>query len=152
MTWPQLEIQSLLKFKTTKERSANMRAIKATSNSTTERRLRALLIRNCIRGWKLHQTSVLGAPDFFFKTEQVAVFVDGCFWHGCPKCGHVPKANLSNWLQKLARNKERDRQIRNILKRSGVRVVQLWECDLRSRPSACFNKILRVLGSTPKNH
>ena len=137
----------MLKFKTTRQRSDNMKAIKASSNRTTERRLRALLVRKCVRGWKVRHSSVPGNPDFFFENEQVAVFVDGCFWHGCPKCGHVPKANRPYWAKKLARNKKRDRQIRIVLETEGVRVVRVWECDLRSQPLSCLNRILKVLES-----
>lgn len=145
MTWPQLKKPSLLKFKTTKQRSANMRAIKATSNATTEARLRALLIQKGIRGWKIRQSSLPGTPDFFFTVQRVAVFVDGCFWHGCPRCGHLPKSNRSYWCNKLARNKKRDRHIRMLLERSGIRVMRIWECDLRSRPFACLNRISHAL-------
>lgn len=145
MTWPQLKKPSLLKFKTTKQRSANMRAIKATSNATTEARLRALLIQKGIRGWKIRQSSLPGIPDFFFTVQRVAVFVDGCFWHGCPRCGHLPKSNRSYWRNKLARNKKRDTRIRTLLERSGIRVMRIWECDLRSRPLACLNKISHAL-------
>lgn len=137
----------MLKFETTKQRSDNMRAIKATSNRTTERRLRALLARNCVRGWKVRQRFIPGNPDFFFENKRVAVFVDGCFWHGCPKCGHVPKANRPYWTKKLSRNKQRDKEIRITLKNSGVRVVRVWECDLRSQPLSCLNRILKVLDS-----
>jgi len=85
-----------------------MRAIRSTSNASTEWRFRGLVVKNAIKGWKLHEASVLGTPDFFFANQRVAVFVDQCFWHGCPNCGHVPKANSLYWMKKLARNKRRD--------------------------------------------
>lgn len=136
-----------LKIPTTKQRSDNMRAIKATSNATTEKRLRGLLIRNCIRGWKVRESSVLGTPDFFFDKERVAIFVDGCFWHGCPKCGHVPKTNRGYWVKKLERNKRRDKQIQAVLRRRGIRVVRLWECELRSRPLSCLTRVLAAISN-----
>jgi DNA mismatch endonuclease Vsr len=139
-----------MKFDTTKQRSDNMRAIKASSNITTEKRLRALLVRSSVRGWKLRQSAVPGTPDFFFERERVAVFVDGCFWHGCPRCGHVPKANRSYWLKKLTRNKQRDERTVIVLKRTGVRVLRIWECDLRWQPLSCLERILKLLGSDPE--
>jgi DNA mismatch endonuclease (patch repair protein) len=137
----------LLRFETTKQRSDNMRAIRATSNATTEQRFRGLLVRNSVRGWSVREGSVLGTPDFFFKTQRVAVFVDGCFWHGCPKCGHIPKANSSYWMKKLTHNKKRDSQVSASLRRSGIRVVRIWECELRARAHSCLKRLLNALGS-----
>src|SRR5260221_13814222 len=122
-----------------------MRAIKANSNVTTELRLRALLVRNRVKGWRVRVSSVIGTPDFFFDRERVAIFVDGCFWHGCPDCGHIPKTNRSYWRKKLARNKKRDSQIRKTLRHSGIRVVRVWECELRGRSASSIKKILRML-------
>jgi DNA mismatch endonuclease (patch repair protein) len=139
-----------LKFETTKLRSDNMRAIKASSNPSTEKRLRALLIRNRISAWKLRQGSVPGTPDFFFENKRAAVFVDGCFWHGCPKCGHVPKANRSYWVNKLERNKQRDVRIRSFLRRNGIRVLRVWECELRCSPASCVKRILNALESSTR--
>lgn len=132
-------------FATTAKRSQNMRAIKSHTNATTESRLRGHLIRNCIAGWKLRPKAVLGCPDFFFQTERVAVFVDGCFWHGCPKCGHMPKTNRPYWRKKLARNKQRDAQITRTLRSQGLRVLRFWECQLRDNPSFCLKRLFILL-------
>jgi DNA mismatch endonuclease Vsr len=132
-------------FETTKQRSANMRAIRGTSNASTEWRFRSLLARNAVTGWRLHEHSVLGVPDFFFAKPSLAVFIDGCFWHGCPNCGHVPKSNKSYWIKKLARNRNRDRQINRELKRGGVKVLRIWECSLRKQPDTCLKKLLGAL-------
>lgn len=136
-------------FVTTARRSRNMRAIKASSNATTEQRLRAYLIRHRIAGWKVRARAVPGCPDFFFATERIAVFVDGCFWHGCPRCGHTPKTNRSYWRKKLARNKQRDAQTTRTLRSGGIRVLRLWECQLRDKPSSCLKRLFILLGRTP---
>jgi DNA mismatch endonuclease Vsr len=136
-----------MKFRTTDQRSRNMRAIKASSNATTELRLRAHLIRSGIGGWKIREKQILGKPDFYFANERLAVFVDGCFWHGCPKCGHTPKTNRRYWHEKLARNKKRDTRIKRILQSNGIRVLRLWECQLRNRPDLCLKKLLVQLRS-----
>jgi DNA mismatch endonuclease (patch repair protein) len=135
----------LPKTTTTKRRSDNMRAIKATSNASTELRFRGLLIRNAVKGWKVREPSVLGTPDFFFREQRLAIFIDGCFWHGCPRCGHVPKSNRPYWTKKLARNKNRDRETNRTLKREGIDVLRIWECQLRKGPKACLSNLLRLI-------
>jgi DNA mismatch endonuclease Vsr len=118
-----------------------MRAIKSNANATTELRFRAYLIRNRFTGWKVGTNHILGHPDFFFHVEQIAVFVDGCFWHGCPLCGHIPKTNRPYWRKKLARNKQRDAQIKRALRAAGMRVLRLWECQLRDNPKSCLRRL-----------
>jgi DNA mismatch endonuclease, patch repair protein len=132
-------------FKTTPARSRNMRAIKSTANATTEYRLRAAIVRAGICGWQMHRSDVLGCPDFFFPRTKVAVFVDGCFWHGCPRCGHIPKTNRSYWRKKLARNMQRDLLVRRTLRAEGIRVLRFWECDLRGNRGGCLKKLSRAI-------
>lgn len=126
-------------------RSENMRAIRSSGNRTTEIRLKAMLAQRAISGWRLHEKEIPGVPDFFFSNERAAIFIDGCFWHGCPKCGHIPKTNRAYWRAKIARNRARDARITRRLRRVGFSVVRLWECDLRKRPSTCVRRIQRSL-------
>jgi DNA mismatch endonuclease (patch repair protein) len=133
--------------KPAEDRSANMRAIKSSGNKTTEYRLVSLLKEHGLRGWRLHPPHILGNPDLLIPKRRVAIFVDGCFWHGCPKCGHVPKTNKPYWRAKITRNRTRDLNITGILRKSGYRVVRLWECDLRQRPSLCLGRIRRATQS-----
>lgn len=128
-------------------RTANMRAITSRGNRTTECRFRSLVAGSGIRGWKMHVVGVPGSPDFFFPQERIAVFVDGCFWHGCPKCGHVPKTNRPYWSRKFARNKRRDAQVGRILRASGMKVLRFWECQVRDRPALCLRKLASLLTS-----
>jgi DNA mismatch endonuclease, patch repair protein len=133
-------------FETTPEtRRRNMRAIKSRRNKTTERRLRAFIVASGISGWRMHGSGLPGCPDFFFETKKIAIFVDGCFWHSCPKCGHTPKANRSYWSEKLARNKRRDAKVNWALRSRAIRVIRLWECDLRCQPNLCLRRIFRAL-------
>jgi DNA mismatch endonuclease (patch repair protein) len=134
---------------TTAARSANMKRIKSTGNRTTELKLRGSIVRSGTRGWRMHVANLPGRPDFFFSSERVAVFVDGCFWHGCPKCGHIPKTNRPYWRKKLARNKQRDAQIKKILRSDGVRVLRLWECQLRDNPTSCLRRLFTLLTCEP---
>jgi DNA mismatch endonuclease (patch repair protein) len=69
-------------------------------------------------------------PDFVFPRERVAVFVDGCFWHGCPKHFRMPVGNRSCWRKKMSGNRARDRLVNRRLRASGWRVVRIWEHEL----------------------
>jgi DNA mismatch endonuclease (patch repair protein) len=71
-------------------------------------------------------------PDFVFRQVRLAVFVDGCFWHGCPKHATKPANNRAFWKKKLAGNKTRDRVVNRILRRAGWRVIRIWECEFRN--------------------
>lgn len=89
---------------------------------------------NGITGWRRRQP-LAGKPDFIFRKARVAVFVDGCFWHGCPKPKHapLPKTRAEWWAAKLAKNKARDRDVTQALRQTGWRVVRVWECDLAQK-------------------
>jgi DNA mismatch endonuclease (patch repair protein) len=75
----------------------------------------------------VHAGSVRVRPDIVFTRRRVAVFVDGCFWHGCPDHGNVPSSNLEYWVPKLAANAERDRRVNVALEGDGWVVVRIWE-------------------------
>lgn len=88
------------------KRSAVMARIRSRGNRDTELRMIALLREHRITDWR--RGAILpGKPDFVFRSARVAVFVDGCFWHGCPCHGHTPRSNQPYWVAKLARNKAR---------------------------------------------
>lgn len=86
------------------------------------------------------ETSV--RPDIVFTRRRIAVFVDGCFWHGCPEHGNQPKVNSTYWDEKLRRNKERDERVTAALRQAGWAVIRIWEhepCDsATSRISAAL--------------
>jgi DNA mismatch endonuclease, patch repair protein len=115
-------------------RSAAMGKIKSRNNRTTELRLRMALIREGCSGWVLHP-DLPGRPDFFFRREKLAVFVDGCFWHGCKMCGHVPKTRSRFWSAKIDRNRQRDKHTTQTLKSAGIKVLRIWEHSLIYRDS-----------------
>src|SRR4051794_18714829 len=113
------------------ERSRTMRAIRGHNNKTTERRLRMALVRAGLRGWTLRPRRFPGNPDFVFTTERLAIFVDGCFWHGCPACHRTPKTNIEFWIAKIERNRLKDARMSEQLSECGYSVIRLWEHDLR---------------------
>jgi DNA mismatch endonuclease (patch repair protein) len=122
-------------------RSRTMAAVKSTGNRSTERVLRARLVRSGFRGWRMHARDVAGCPDFVFDEARVAVFVDGCFWHGCPACRRPPSSNQEYWTKKVARNVARDRRNARALRKDGWRVVRVWECALRSDAGKVVRRI-----------
>lgn len=135
-------------FKTTAIRSSNMKAIKSGNNASTERRLRAYMVQMGIRGWHLRPSGVPGCPDFIFSAKKIAVFVDGCFWHSCPRCGHMPKSNVKYWKAKLTRNKARDRAVNRELRSGGFTVIRFWECEMKRAPQKCITLIIRANSRT----
>jgi DNA mismatch endonuclease (patch repair protein) len=126
-------------------RSRIMASIRGKSNKSTEVALRLALVRAGIRGWVLHPADLQGRPDFYFVKQRLAVFVDGCFWHGCPRCGHIPKTRTEFWAAKIERNRSRDRKNRRLLASKGVKVLRVWEHELRE--SASVQQVLHKLRS-----
>jgi len=115
------------------ERSERMRRVRSKGNRSTEVRFRLALVRKGIRGWKMQDGSLVGRPDFVFPEAKVAIFVDGCFWHGCPVCKRpLPIANREYWENKIKFNMTRSRQVDQQLRSSGFRVLRIWEHSLRS--------------------
>ena len=126
-------------------RSRAMSKVRGRDNATTEKRFRFSLVRNGIKGWVLHPKGIIGSPDIYFPDHNIAVFLDGCFWHGCPKCGHIPKTNTKFWDAKITRTKERDKDKSRKLKKQGIKVIRFWEHDLINRLDYCVQKLLKNL-------
>ncbi|MEW6301828.1 MAG: hypothetical protein AB1705_00040 [Verrucomicrobiota bacterium] len=84
-------------------------------------------------------------PDFVFPKLRVAVFVDGCFWHGCPLHATKPRSNAAFWRKKLASNQARDRLVTRTLRRRGWRVLRIWEHDLARKRQGRLLRILKPL-------
>ncbi len=130
------------------KRSAIMSRVKNRGNLATEVRLVRLLRAYGIKGWRRH-LPITGQPDFAFPHARLAVFVDGCFWHGCPEHGSIPVQNRTFWMQKLARNKQRDGEVRRNLKRAGWEVLRIWQHELKE-PDKVIRRIHASLGQPPK--
>jgi len=89
-------------------------------------------------------------PDFVFRPARVALFVDGCFWHGCPRHGTLPVGNRAFWRRKLAVNLARDQRVDRTLRRLGWRVVHLWEHELaRKNEPRLVRRLRRALQIIP---
>jgi DNA mismatch endonuclease (patch repair protein) len=124
------------------KRSKVMAAIRSRGNKDTELKLASILRAAGITGWRRHR-ALPGRPDFVFLSRRIAVFVDGCFWHGCPKHGREPGSNTKYWREKLARNKSRDRRVSRELNKAGWTVVRFWEHHLSAVPTV-VTKLGRV--------
>ena len=124
-------------------RSKMMSACKSRGNRSTEMTLLAHLRRAGITGWRRH-LPLPGRPDFSFPSRKVAVFVDGCFWHGCPYCRRAPKSNTEFWDRKCASNRRRDRVVNKTLRQKRWTVIRIWECKLKS-PAHVTARITRAL-------
>ena len=125
------------------KRSAVMAAIRSCGNKDTEIVLAKLLRAHHITGWR-RKWPVFGKPDFAFPKRRLAVFVDGCFWHQCPKHCQMPRGNRAFWVRKFAANKARDRKVGRILRKAGWTVVRFWEHEL-AKPDRVMGKLGRLL-------
>src|ERR1700730_11949883 len=103
-------------------RSKIMAAVRSRGNATTELPLAKLLSSAHIRGYRKHWP-VAGKPDFAWPGRRIAVFVDGCFWHGCARCRSLPTSNVEFWRHKIEANRRRDRRTTRSLRRQGWKVV-----------------------------
>ncbi len=119
---------------------ANIRGITA-----PERSLRARLVQRGVSGFKVSVKIGKITPDLIFPQKKVAVFVDGCFWHGCPTCYVQPKTDTKYWSTKLAKNIARDKRQRHALRRAGWHVMRIWECQLEQKPNQQIDKLTRFL-------
>jgi DNA mismatch endonuclease (patch repair protein) len=112
-----------------RKRSMVMQAIRSTGNKTTELRLIKIFKAFSIKGWR-RKSKIAGSPDFVFPKQKAAVFADGCFWHGHDCRKTVPQTNAKFWLDKITKNKRRDKLVNKTLRADGWRVVRFWECEL----------------------
>lgn len=114
-----------------KQRSRNMTSIRSKGNATTEIAFLGLLRNARISGWRRH-LNLPGKPDFAFRSRRLAVFVDGCFWHGCPQCYRLPEDNRPYWKAKVLSNRRRDQRSSRQLRSLKWRVLRIWEHSLKS--------------------
>ena len=114
----------------TKQRSEIMKAVKSKGNKSTEIKLIEIFKLHHITGWR-RNSNLVGHPDFIFPKNRIAVFADGCFWHG-HNCRNVtPSENAEYWQNKIKRNKARDKAITKELTAKGWKVVRIWECEIK---------------------
>ena len=124
-------------------RSELMSRIHSQGNRTTEVKLARLLRTANLIGWR-RKVAMFGKPDFIWPDKKLAVFVDGCFWHG-HACGRnlIPHQNRKAWESKISGNQRRDRRVSRFLRKEGWKVIRIWECILAKFPDMCQRRIQR---------
>ena len=125
-------------------RSAIMRAVKNRRVKSTELALRARLAAAGISGWRMYARELPGNPDFIFPAARLAVYADGCFWHGCSRCYRRPHSRQNYWDKKVQANRARDARVNRAMRRAGWIVRRIWEHDLR-RPGRALNIVKAAL-------
>jgi len=116
-----------------------------TAGGGPERKMDALLRDLGIRGFK-KQWPVAGRPDFAWPKLKVALFVDGCYWHGCPRCDRPSKSNLAFWKSKIISNRRRDLRVGRRLRNEGWKVLRVWECRISEERT--LSRIARAVQRT----
>lgn len=112
-----------------KERSWIMAQVKSKGNKSTELKIVKFLREKGLKGWRRNST-LPGKPDFVYKSYKIAIFIDGCFWHGCSKHCRLPSSNREYWINKIERNKKRDKQVKKALKEKGWKAIRIWEHEI----------------------
>jgi DNA mismatch endonuclease (patch repair protein) len=127
-----------------KRRSQLMSSIKSRGNKRTELAMAKLLRSYHVTGWRRH-LQIPGKPDFVFRSNQAALFIEGCFWNGCPNHYSAPTSNAAFWHKKFLCNKKNDQAVNKKLKSRGWRVLRLWEHDLQLHPRLCIRRVIALL-------
>lgn len=122
-----------------------MRRVKS-KNTSPELLVRELLRRMGHRGYRLHRTDIPGNPDIVWVSRKLAIFINGCFWHGhdCARGAREPKTRVEYWRKKIARTKQRDLDHIENLTTQDWKVLTLWECELRDE-TGLTNKLCQFL-------
>jgi DNA mismatch endonuclease (patch repair protein) len=157
---------------TKQKRSDVMSRIRSAGNAATELRLIRIFRAHGINGWRRgcvirgpayapielrrgkqttesrrQKTRFSVRPDFVFPRLKTAVFVDGCFWHGCPKHATQPRTNAKFWREKIAGNRARDHRVNTALRKRGWTVIRVWEHELKRQDEAkLVRRLNRMLG------
>jgi DNA mismatch endonuclease, patch repair protein len=139
-------LRSFIRDATSPLRSRIMAAVQR-RHTAPELRLRQALTSSGLRYRVNGRCGLPGSPDVWFPGPRVAVFVDGCFWHGCPIHGTEPKSNAAFWQAKIQRNRERDQAVDIRLEAMGWIVVRIWEHEVKSDAEAIALRIWAAVRS-----
>lgn len=124
------------------KRSDIMKRVRSKNNRSTEIRLIEVFKKYAITGWRRNYL-VKGHPDFVFLATKVAVFVDGCFWHGHDCRNTRPSDNQEYWSKKRERNKKHDMEVTAMFESRSWKVLRIWECELKKKNEAVLLKKLQ---------
>ncbi|MFW6383403.1 MAG: very short patch repair endonuclease [Nanoarchaeota archaeon] len=91
--------------------------------------------------YRIYPKNIPGKPDMVFPKSKLAVFIDGCFWHKCPKCFKEPVSNKDYWIKKIQYNVDKDKRINQEIENMGWRVLRFWEHEIKKNPEKCIKQI-----------
>ena len=122
------------------KRSHVMSRIRGT-NTSPELEIRRMLRKSGVTGYRIHCPDIPGHPDIVFLGKSVAVFIDGCFWHKCPRCYREPETRKEYWKSKIELNVARDRTNNERLSVLGWKVLRYWEHEIKDNALGIALKI-----------
>lgn len=114
------------------------------SGTMPEKKLRRLFLSFKTKS-EFNTKDVLGKPDIIIRNKKLAIFIDGCFWHGCKICRSVPKTNHDFWKRKITYNKKRRELVKKTLQKEGWVVLEFWEHEVNNSIDKVESKIIRTL-------
>lgn len=133
-----------------KEKRSRIMAAVRSKNTRAEMLVRRYLWAHGVR-YRIHSANLPGKPDIALTRYKLAIFINGCFWHGHEGCsrGRLPKTRLEYWKPKIDINKNRDYRIEEELKKKGWKQIVIWECRLRTRKAAMVTlpEVLKTISS-----
>ncbi len=128
------------------KRSNIMSKVKSKGNKSTELKMIQVFKQEGIHGWRRNY-QVIGHPDFVFIKKRIAIFVDGCFWHGHDCRNTRPVDNSDYWKKKRQHNITHDTKINSIFEKRGWRVIRIWECELKKKNSEILREKINQINS-----
>lgn len=125
------------------QRRYNMSRIK-NKGTSLELRFRKMLCDKGFRGYRLNY-NLPGKPDMVFTRFKLAIFLDGCFWHKCPKCFKYPSSNKKFWKEKILKNEKRDKIVNKELSKEGYKILRFWQHEIKENPEKCISGVRKLL-------
>ena len=126
------------------KRSEIMKHVRSKNNKSTELKLIQIFDENHIVGWRRNYP-VKGHPDFVFLDKKIAIFVDGCFWHGHDCRNTRPSDNAEYWQKKRERNIKHDKEVTALFEQRDWTVIRIWECELKKKNRDILSRKLACL-------
>lgn len=122
-----------------------MSSVREKGNRSTELTIVKIFRGSKIAGWRRGYPGIMGRPDFVFPKKKIAVFVDGCFWHGFQKHRNIPVTNQSFWRRKIFKNKMRDQTVGRVLRSKGGYVIRIWKHQINNINKILIKKFIQKL-------
>jgi len=123
-----------------KQRRSEIMSLIKSRDSKIETLFRKELWKHGFR-YRKNSGKYFGKPDVVLKQHKAVIFIDSCFWHGCKKHCRIPTARKTYWIDKIKRNKIRDKEVSKHYKKQGWKIIRIWEHDLPQKISATILKI-----------